>query len=200
MPAASEDRKHHPQCYVIAGPNGAGKTTFAREFLPRYEKCVDFVNGDLIAQGLSPFAPGIAAAEASRIALERIHAFALAKKDFAFETTLAARSYAAFLRTLKASGYTVRLFYLWIPSVELALGRIADRVRRGGHDVPEADVRRRFTRSLSNLFRLYNSLADTLYMFDNSGGEPQLVFKLEEGKLCVQQQELYDLIISGIPR
>jgi predicted ABC-type ATPase len=189
-----------PRCYVIAGPNGAGKTTFAREFLPRYVKCVNFVNGDLIAQGLSPFAPAKAAAEAGRISLARVHALASAAKDLAFETTLAARSYAPFLRSLKASGYAVYLLYLWIPSVELALRRIADRVRHGGHDVPEADVRRRFSRSLTNLFRLYKDLADSLYVFDNSGSEPQLIFEIEQGMLRVYQPQLYDRIASGIPR
>ncbi|MEW6358627.1 MAG: zeta toxin family protein [Planctomycetota bacterium] len=189
----------HPQCYIIAGPNGAGKTTFAREFLPRYVKCVEFVNGDLIAQGLSPFAPGMAAAEAGRIALDRIHALASDGKDFAFETTLAARSYAPFLRTLKASGYTVHLFYLWIPDVQLALCRIADRVRQGGHNVPEADVRRRFTRSLQNLFRLYRDHTDYLYFFDNSGENPSLIFTVKKGVLHICQKDGYRRIVSEIP-
>ncbi|MEW6360172.1 MAG: zeta toxin family protein [Planctomycetota bacterium] len=187
-----------PQCYIIAGPNGAGKTTFARKFLPGYAQCVHFVNADLVAAGLSPFAPVQAASAAARIVLKRIHELATTGDDFAFETTLTGRSYISFLRKLRDSGYAVHMFYLGIPSVELALSRIADRVQRGGHNVPEADVRRRFTRSSQNLFSVYRNLVDCLYFFDNSGVRPCLVFEVSHGKLQIHRQDIYDEIASEV--
>jgi predicted ABC-type ATPase len=141
--------------YIVAGPNGAGKTTFAREFLPYYANCRNFVNADLIAQGISPLAPEAAAIHAGRLMLAQIARFAQKGSDFGFETTLAGRGYLSLLRRLKKSGYKVHLFYLWVPDVELLLSRIAGRVEQGGHQVPESDVRRRFLRSASNLFQEY---------------------------------------------
>ena len=140
-------------CYVIAGPNGAGKTTFATEFLPRYADCRNFINADLIARGLSPFDPDSGLLRAGRLVVERIREFTEASTDFAFETTLAGRAYVPLLRRLRKTGFRLHLFYLWIPSAELALLRIRDRVESGGHNVPERDVRRRFSRSLGNLFK-----------------------------------------------
>ena len=134
-------KRQSPSLYVIAGPNGAGKTTFAKEFLPHYAKCENFVNADLIAQGLSPFSPAAAGIKAGRLLLKQIHEFAEQRADFAFETTLAGKTYVRFLRRLKQQGYVIHLFFLWIPTVEVALARIADRVRRGGHEIPEKVVR-----------------------------------------------------------
>ena len=133
-----------PSVYIIAGPNGAGKTTFAREFLPNYADCKNFVNADLIAQGVSPFSPEAAAFRAGRLMLEEIDLYAKRGDSFGFETTLSGRSYLNLIRRLKRREYEVHVFYVWVPSVELALLRIRGRVSLGGHDVPAADVRRRF--------------------------------------------------------
>ncbi|MBI2496241.1 MAG: zeta toxin family protein, partial [Candidatus Omnitrophica bacterium] len=153
-------KKRSPNVYVIAGPNGAGKTTFAKEFLPHYAKCENFVNADLIAQGLSPFSPEAAAMRAGRLLLEQIRLLAHKHSDFGFETTLSGITYVALLRRLKAQGYRIQLFFLWIPTVEMALARIADRVRRGGHDIPERVVRRRFHKGIQNFFTRYRPLLD----------------------------------------
>jgi len=125
-----------PSVYIIGGPNGAGKTTFAREFLPNYADCKNFINTDLIAQGVSPFSPEAATFRAGRMMLEEIDLYARRGESFGFETTLSGRSYLSLIRRLKRRGYEVHFFYLWVPSVELALSRIRGRVSLGGHDVP----------------------------------------------------------------
>jgi len=124
-----------PNLYIVAGPNGAGKTTFAREFLPNYAECLEFVNADLIAGGLSPFYPERAAIRAGRLMLEQIRLLASQDRDFGFETTLSGKTYVRLLTNLKAQGYRIHLYFLWIKNVDIAIERIADRVRRGGHSV-----------------------------------------------------------------
>jgi len=183
--------------YIIAGPNGSGKTTFAKEFLPDYAKCPNFVNADLIAQGLSPFSPRIAAMKAGRLVLEQIRDFAEKNVDFAFETTLAGKSYLRLFKELKKKGYRLHLFFLWIPSPELALARIKERVTEGGHDVPPQDVRRRFHRGIQNLFKLYKSFSDSWMLFDNAGSAPKLIAEEKSGKLSIIDKELYDKIAGG---
>lgn len=134
----------HPTTYVIAGPNGAGKTTFATEFLPDFVNCREFLNADLIAAGLSPFAPETQNVRAGRLLLERIGELSRAREDFGFETTLSGRTHAKLLTELKSSGYRIDLFFLWLPSPDLAVLRVAERVSEGGHAVPEEVVRRRY--------------------------------------------------------
>ena len=180
-----------PNCYVIAGSNGAGKTTFATRFLPHYADCVNFINPDLIARGLSPFDPDVALARAGRLVLESIQQASASRTDFAFETTLSGRSYVRVIRDLRTLGYRVQMFYLWIPGPELALLRIRERARQGGHNVPAAAVRRRFGRTLGNLFHLYRPLLDTLRVFDNSTREPRLIFEDEDGQTTVYDANLY---------
>jgi len=187
-------------CHVIAGANGAGKTTFATEFLPVYSDCRNFINAALIARGIAPFAPEAGLARAGRIALERIDELAETGEDFGFETTLAGRTYGTIIRRLRVHGYRIHLFYLWIPSAELALLRIRDRVESGGHDVPERDVRRRFDRSLPNLLTLYRPLCDTVHFFDNSSDVPRLVFKDEAGKTTVLDPTVYTEILRPFKR
>lgn len=164
-----------PRCIVIAGPNGAGKTTFAQEFLPRDARVVHFVNADLIAAGLSPLRPEVAVVAAARLFLKEIDRLAAARTDFAFESTLSGRSYAARLRAWKRIGFQVQIVYLKIDSAGLALRRIAARVQEGGHDVPREHVLRRFRRSWDNFVSIYRLLADTWAVYDNSSERPRLL-------------------------
>jgi predicted ABC-type ATPase len=160
-----------PRCLIIAGPNGAGKTTFARTFLPR-ESVKRFVNADLLAAGLSPLDPPAAQLAAGRLFLAELDRHAAMKEDFAFETTLSGLTYIARLEKWKKAGYRIELFYLKLSHVRLSLERVAARVRSGGHDVPEADIRRRFPRSWVNFKNSYQPLADATWVFDVSGSTP----------------------------
>lgn len=144
-----------PTVYVIAGPNGAGKTTFSSEFLPDFVNCREFLNADLIAAGLAPFAPETQNVRAGRLLLERIKELATDKRDFGFETTLSGRTYIRLLHQMQEQGYRVVLFFLWLPSADMSVVRVANRVRQGGHNVPEPDIRRRFRSGVRNLFQLY---------------------------------------------
>jgi len=184
-----------PNVYIIAGPNGAGKTTFAREFLPKYANCRNFINPDLIAAGMSPFSPEAAAIRAGRLMLGEIELSMRRRDDFGYETTRAGRSYLRVIRRLKESGYAVHFFYLWVPSVELALARIRERVLRGGHDVPEGVVRRRFDRSMANFLVHYRLLADRWIFYDNSGSVPAIIAYGEEGELHVADTRRYNELI-----
>lgn len=168
-------RIRFPRCVIIAGPNGAGKTTFARTFLPIEEGLVHFVNADLIAGGLSPLKPEIAAVTAARLVLAELDRLAARRADFAFESTLSGIAYANRLRRWKARGYRIEIVYLHLRSVRLALRRIAARVKQGGHNVPRSDVKRRFTRSWDNFVKIYRLLADTWAVYDNSGERPILL-------------------------
>ena len=164
-----------PVCIVIAGPNGAGKTTFAREFLPKDAGVIHFVNADLIAGGLSPLRPELAALAAGRIFLGELDRLSKDRADFAFETTLSGLVYLARLRRWKADGYRIEVVYLRLASPHLALRRIAARVKQGGHHVPRADVLRRFTRGWLNFQTAYRPLADAWAVYDNSGEQPRLL-------------------------
>lgn len=185
-----------PILYVVAGPNGAGKTTFAKRFLPEYAHCRNFINPDLIAGGLSPFAPELARIEAGRLMLAKINQMAALKRTFAIETTLSGLSTLQLLKQLKRQSYSLCLFYLWLPSVELAVRRVADRVRQGGHAIPESDIRRRFSKSLRNLFCLYRPVVDTLLFFDNSAKIPQLIFKETAGTPSIYNTGLYAKLVQ----
>lgn len=160
---------------VIAGPNGAGKTTFAREFLPNEAHCPVFINADLIAAGLSPFSPEQAAIKAGRLMLEAMEEHTAQGNSFAFETTLSGRSYARKLRLWQSTGYRVSLYFLRLDSPELAIERVAERVRQGGHAVPEAVIRRRFSKGLLLFDTVYRFLVDDWMLFDNSGEQPELI-------------------------
>lgn len=160
---------------VIAGPNGAGKTTFARAFLPEEAHCPRFVNADLIAAGLSPFAPEAAAVRAGRLMLEEIDACIARGESFAFETTLAGRGYLRRIAEWRAAGWHVTLFFLALPTAEAAITRVAKRVLQGGHHVPEDVIRRRFAAGRANFDRLYRFAVDDWMLYDNAGAEPQLL-------------------------
>jgi predicted ABC-type ATPase len=158
-----------PHVIVVAGANGAGKSTAAPYLLRDALQVTEFVNADAIAAGLSAFRPESVAIAAGRIMLARMRHLAAARENFAFETTLASRSFAPWLADLKRSGYHAHLLFLWLRSAELAVSRVAARVRLGGHDVPADVVRRRYGKGLSNFFRLYLPLVDSWQVFDNSG-------------------------------
>jgi predicted ABC-type ATPase len=160
---------------VIAGPNGAGKTTFARRYLPAKARVIHFVNADLIAAGLSPLKPELAAIAAARMVLREIDRLAKARADFAFESTLSGLTYVRRLESWRREGYRVEIVYLRLKSSQLALRRVAARVRQGGHDVPRADVVRRYSRGWKNFQLIYRPLADSWAIYENSGQSPQLL-------------------------
>ena len=160
---------------IIGGPNGAGKTTFAREFLPHEAGLPTFVNADLIAAGLSPFDPSAAAFRAGRTMLNEIAAHVAAGRNFAFESTLSGLSYLHMIAEWRASGYTVKLVFLSLPSPDDAIARVEMRVRQGGHDVPASVIRRRFAAGLRNFTEFYRHRVDFWQWFDNSGLEPVFV-------------------------
>ncbi|WP_293663078.1 zeta toxin family protein [Rhodoferax sp. OV413] len=166
---------HQPRIIIIAGPNGAGKTTFAREFLPNEAACPVFVNADLIAAGLSPFAPELAAVRAARLMLESIAILVEKRQSFAFETTLAGRGYARQIPVWRTLGYRVELIFLRLTQPDLAVQRVAERVRQGGHHIPEDIIRRRFQAGLIMLQTVYQPLVDQWAVYDNAGDAPQLI-------------------------
>jgi len=182
--------------YIIAGPNGVGKTTFAQEFLPNYADCKNFVNADLIAQAMAPFSPETAAVRAGRMMLSEIRAFAKKRVSFAFETTLSGRIYLTLLRQLKAKGYKIHIFFLSVKNVDLALSRVQARVSRGGHDVPEQVVRRRFGRSIRNFLADYRQLADRWMLFDNSGESPILIASEKNKRTRIIKAPLYRALVD----
>jgi predicted ABC-type ATPase len=160
---------------IIAGPNGAGKTTFAQAFLPSEADCTDFVNADLIARGLSPFAPDRAAVKAGKIMLMQIAEKVARGDSFAFETTLAGLGYARHIPQWRSLGYHVKLVFLSLPSADLAVERVRVRVRQGGHDIPEPVIRRRFDAGLKNLHAVYRTIVDSWLLYDNAGLTPRLL-------------------------
>jgi predicted ABC-type ATPase len=187
-------KKKRPTVYVIAGPNGAGKTTFASDFLPDFVRCREFLNADLIAAGLSPFAPETQNVRAGRLVLERIRELASNRADFGFETTLSGRTYVKLLKDMKASGYNVVLFFLWLPNARMAISRVRIRAKAGGHYVPPEDIRRRYEAGLRNLFRLYYSIADFLRLYDASRLPLKLIANEEQGRLTILEKRLFQRI------
>jgi predicted ABC-type ATPase len=180
-----------PSVYMVAGPNGAGKTTFAAEFLPGFVNCREFLNADLIAAGLSPFAPETQNLRAGRLLLTRIKELTRARQDFGFETTLSGRSYITLLNRIKNEGYRVVMFFLWLPSADLAVARVKNRVRQGGHQVPEAVIRRRFGSGIRNLFQLYRPLLDAWWLYNASHLPPTVIAQEQHGKLELFDSKLF---------
>jgi predicted ABC-type ATPase len=177
-----------PEVIILAGPNGAGKTTASQRLLADTLGVLTFVNADTIARGLAGFDLDSAAIESSRIMLQWLRQLAQQRASFAFETTLAGLSYAALLSGWKIEGYAIRLFYFWVGSAELAVARVAGRVRSGGHDVPEATILQRYERSMRNFFAIYRALADSWRWYDNTrAGAPRL---LAEGK--AREERIFD--------
>ena len=170
-------KKAKPRCIILAGPNGAGKTTFARQFLTEAEGIRHFVNADLIASGLSPLHPELAARAAGRLLLSELNRLMTVGEPFALESTLSGRTYVDLLLRMKRAGYRIEMVFLKLESAELAIKRVAHRVKHGGHHVPEADVRRRYQRGWPNFAALYRPLADAWAVYENSGPTPVLLEK-----------------------
>jgi predicted ABC-type ATPase len=171
------------QILMITGPNGAGKTTFARSFLPREASCLRFINTDLIAAGLSPFAPEAAALKARRLMLSEIEDCVRHKASFALETTLSGTSYQLKIREWRSLGYIVSLYFLSLPSPEMAISRVKERVRQGGHAIPDDVIRRRFTAGLRNFETIYKKEVDSWVKFNNMGDQPILLEWSEGGEI-----------------
>jgi predicted ABC-type ATPase len=178
-----------PHLIVIAGPNGAGKSTAAPALLPQTLGITEFVNADAIALGLSAFAPETVAFSAGRIMLNRLRQLANQQANFAFETTLATRSYAPWIANLRENGYRFHLIFLWLPNPELAISRVQERVRTGGHNVPEETIRRRYHAGIRNFFQLYRSLADSWRFYNNS---TTAVYRLIASGIDEFTEEIYD--------
>jgi len=160
---------------IIAGPNGAGKTTFARSFLPQEETGLRFINADLIAAGLSPFSPEKMAVRAGRLMLEEIAACVAHGESFSFETTLSGLSWQRHIQDWRHAGYRIILYFLSLPCEELAILRVAERVRQGGHFIDESVIRRRFRSGLHNFEHYYCHCANKWGLYDNSAGTPVLL-------------------------
>ncbi len=160
---------------IIAGPNGAGKTTFAKEFLPNEADCLHFINADLIAAGLSPFRPEVAAIQAGKIMLKAMDEHIRRQESFVFETTLAGKIYAKRIPQWQASGYHVSLYFLRLDNIEIAIDRVAERVRQGGHDINVDVIKRRYVAGWDNFQNSYSLLVNDWVVYDNSGVQPLLI-------------------------
>ena len=190
----------HPNLYIIAGPNGAGKTTASFSLLPDVLHCLNFVNADEIARGLSPFASESVAIQAGRIMLQRIDELLPQKVDFAIETTLATRSYVHLVHRAQNLGYKVHLIYFYLENEEQAIQRVAQRVSNGGHNIPEQDIRRRFKRGIYNLLNLYMPICDSVLIYNNAHGEAILVAQSGglDGSLQIREQEMWNQLKQNI--
>jgi predicted ABC-type ATPase len=183
-----------PHLYILAGPNGAGKTTAAMTLLPKYLHVREFVNADEIARGLSPFNAEGVALQAGRAMLTRMQELLEKGEDFTFETTLASRSFAPFLRKAKQAGYKIHLFFFWLNNPEAARRRVAERVKRGGHHIPDDVVERRYFRGIQNLKQLYAPLADYWAIYDNMELHPRLITQMTNGTTFVYDGNLWKII------
>jgi predicted ABC-type ATPase len=186
-----------PNLYIIAGCNGAGKTTASYTVLPEILGCKEFVNADNIAAGLSPFNPESVALEAGRIMLKRIYEFLDGGFDFAFETTLATRSYVSFIRKAQKKGYKITLLFFWLSSPEEAFERVAKRVSEGGHNIPTDVIERRFYRGVKNLFELYMPICDKWVIIDNKDTVPEII--AEQSSLfgtIIENSDIWEIIMA----
>lgn len=184
-----------PSVVILSGPNGAGKSTAAPELLQDELAVSEFVNADVIARGLSAFDPDRAAMAAGRVMLGRLNELAGQRESFAFETTLASRSFAPWLRDLRASGYAVHLFFLWLSSPELAVERVAHRVRAGGHNVPAETIRRRYSAGIRNLFDLYQPVVTSWAVYNCSGPRSQLIAEgLDSAPIKVYDRDVWAVV------
>lgn len=181
------------QLYIIAGCNGAGKTTASFTILPEVLDCKEFINADEIAKGLSPFQPESVAMQAGRIMLARMNELLQKGETFAFETTLATKSYKQKIEWAQTNGYEVTLLFFWLCNVAMAKERVAQRVAEGGHSIPSQTIERRYYNGITNLFTIYIDMVDICYIFDNSEGERTPIAKKYKGeKEIIYNIDLYN--------
>ncbi|QDU43736.1 Zeta toxin [Symmachiella dynata] len=187
-----------PNVIVVAGPNGAGKSTAAPALLRDYMEVTEFVNADVIAQGLSAFHSEGVAIEAGRVMLRRLDELTRERRDFAFETTLASRSLKRRLMQLSRDGYRIHLIFLWLPTPEMAIARVLSRVQQGGHDIPEETIRRRYFSGLNNFMNLYLPIVDSWTMLDNTLlNKPALIaFQNPHGPTVIKNETVWNYLVE----
>ena len=189
------------QLYIIAGCNGAGKTTASFTILPEVLDCKEFINADEIAKGLSPFQPESVAVQAGRIMLARMDELLQKGETFAFETTLATKSYKQKIEWAQANGYEVTLLFFWLDSPNIAKERVAQRVAEGGHNIPLETIERRYYNGIANLFTIYIDMVDICYIFDNSEGRKELIAQKERHKdIVIYNNDKFNLIKNNDER
>lgn len=189
------------QLYIIAGCNGAGKTTASFTILPEILGCKEFINADEIAKGLSPFQPESVAVQAGRIMLARMDELLQKGETFAFETTLATKSYKQKIEWAQANGYEVTLLFFWLDSPNIAKERVAQRVAEGGHNIPLETIERRYYNGIANLFTIYIDMVDICYIFDNSEGRKELIAQKERHKdIVIYNNDKFNLIKNNDER
>ena len=190
-----------PKLYIIAGCNGAGKTTASFTILPEVLGCKEFINADEIAKGLSPFQPENVAMQAGRIMLARMDELLQKGETFAFETTLATKSYKQKIEWAQANGYEVTLLFFWLDSPNIAKERVAQRVAEGGHNIPLETIERRYYNGIANLFTIYIDIVDICYIFDNSEGRKELIAQKERHKdIVIYNNDKFNLIKNNDER
>jgi len=189
------------QLYIIAGCNGAGKTTASFTILPEVLDCKEFINADEIAKGLSPFQPESVAMQAGRIMLARMDELLQKGETFAFETTLATKSYKQKIEWAQANGYEVTLLFFWLDSPNMAKKRVAQRVAEGGHSIPSETIERRYHNGIVNLFAIYIDMVDICYIFDNSEGRKELIAQKEKHKgIIIYNNDKFNLMKNNYER
>ena len=189
------------QLYIIAGCNGAGKTTASFTILPEVLECKEFINADEIAKGLSPFQPESVAMQAGRIMLARMDELLQKGETFAFETTLATKSYKQKIEWAQANGYEVTLLFFWLDSPNMAKKRVAQRVAEGGHSIPSQTIERRYHNGITNLFAIYIDMVDICYIFDNSEGRKELIAQKERHKdIVIYNNDKFNLMKNNYER
>ena len=189
------------QLYIIAGCNGAGKTTASFTILPEVLGCKEFINADEIAKGLSPFQPESVAMQAGRIMLARMDELLQKRETFAFETTLATKSYKQKIEWAQANGYEVTLLFFWLDSPNMAKKRVAQRVAEGGHSIPSETIERRYHNGIVNLFAIYIDMVDICYIFDNSEGRKELIAQKEKHKeMVIYNNDKFNLMKNNNER
>ena len=190
-----------PKLYIIAGCNGAGKTTASFTILPEVLGCKEFINADEIAKGLSPFQPESVAMQAGRIMLARMDELLQKGETFAFETTLATKSYKQKIEWAQANGYEVTLLFFWLDSPNIAKERVAQRVAEGGHNIPLETIERRYYNGIANLFTIYIDIVDICYIFDNSEGRKELIAQKERYKdIVIYNNDKFNLMKNNDER
>ena len=190
-----------PKLYIIAGCNGAGKTTASFTILPEVLGCKEFINADEIAKGLSPFQPESVAMQAGRIMLARMDELLQKGETFAFETTLATKSYKQKIEWAQANGYEVTLLFFWLDSPNMAKKRVAQRVAEGGHSIPSETIERRYHNGIANLFAFYINMVNICYIFDNSEGRKELIAQKERHKdIVIYNNDKFNLMKNNYER